>query len=126
MKNTKGYTLSELLAVIVLIALISTMALTAVAQKSKTLRDMSQAQFEKLIISSAKSYVEDHRSLKDKAKFGENVKITYTTLKNAKLIPDTMRDLTTFENKPIDSYSVCLKYVDYKYNYTITTSENCD
>ena len=126
MKNKNDDTLMELLTVIVLISILAVLALTTIAQKSVTLRNISQSKFEKLIISSAKSYVEEHRTLKDKAKFGEPVEITYTTLKNAKLLPDNIKDLTTFENNSIDSYSVCLTYENYKYQYSIVTSGNCN
>ena len=126
MNNKKGYTLPELLAVIVIIALIATMALTTISQKANNFRTISQSHFEKMIKSSARMYVEDHRNLKDQAKYGNNVKITYTTLKNAKLLPDNMKDLTTYDNIPMENYSVCLKYVNYKYQYTIITSGECN
>ena len=126
MNNKKGYTLPELLAVIVIIALIATMALTTISQKANNFRIISQSHFEKMIKSSARMYVEDHRNLKDQAKYGNNVKITYTTLKNAKLLPDNMKDLTTYDNIPMENYSVCLKYVNYKYQYTIITSGECN
>ena len=126
MKNKKGFTLPELLAVIILIALIAAMALTSISQKSRDLRTISQAQFEEMIKSSARMYVEEHRNLKDQAKYGNNIKITYNTLKTAGLIPDNMKNLTTFENIDIDDYSVCLKYSNYKYQYTIITSGECN
>ena len=126
MNNKKGFTLPELLAVIVIIALIATMALTTISQKANNFRIISQSHFEKMIKSSARMYVEDHRNLKDQAKYGNNVKITYTTLKNAKLLPDNMKDLTTYDNIPMENYSVCLKYVNYKYQYTIITSGECN
>ena len=126
MKNKKGYTLPELLAVIALIALIAALALTTIVQKSQELQDMSQAQFDKVIKNSAKMYVEDHRDLKEQAKYGNSVQITYTTLKNAKLLPDNIKDLTSFDDISIENYSVCLKYVNYNYEYTIISSGNCE
>ena len=78
----KGFTLIELLAVILIISLIAIFAFSGILKKSSELRAISDKKVEDLIKSSAKSYIDQHKDEKLKARSGQTVKITYTTLKN--------------------------------------------
>ena len=80
MKN-KGYTLVELLAVLLIISLISAMAITFIVRKSNEMRTLSNKQLEKMITTSAKSYVNNNDNIKTKIRSGIPVEIEYTKLK---------------------------------------------
>lgn len=120
----KGFTLIELLAVIVIISLIALFAFRGILKKSAEIKDISNKKVEELIISSAKSYIDQHKNEKLQARSGQKVKIPYSTLKNYNYLPDTLKNVKTYKNINISNYSVCVTYSNYKYNYTISTN-NC-
>ena len=119
----QGYTLVELLAVLLIISLISAMAITFIVRKSNEMRTLSNKQLENMIISSAKSYINTNDIVKTKIRSGIPVEIEYTKLKG--YLPDKMINITTYNDININNYSVCAKYSNYKYSYTIVTKGNC-
>ena len=64
----KGYTLIELLAVILIVALISVLALTAIVKKTNQFKEISNQKAKELILSSAKSYLYNNKVLKQDIK----------------------------------------------------------
>lgn len=119
MKNKKGYTLVELLAVIVIIAIIATLAITNIAKKSGQLKDISSSKVEELITSSAKSYFYNNNLLRQQVKSNGSAVIQYKTLKDNDYINDNLMDIRTYKKIDIDSSCVYVQYSDYKYIFTV-------
>ena len=119
MKNKKGYTLVELLAVIVIIAIIATLAITNIAKKSGQLKDISSSKVEELITSSAKSYFYNNNLLRQQVKSNGSAVIQYKTLKDNDYINDNLMDIRTYKKIDIDSSCVYVRYSDYKYIFTV-------
>lgn len=120
----KGYTLIELVGVIIIISILITLAFHNVLQGSIKMREISDEKVQDAVITSAKQYVEKNKELKSSAKSGNAVKIYYTTLRDEGYLPKTMIDVKTYKNMNITDYVVCLSY-DNGYVYEVTVSSNC-
>ena len=126
MKNKKGFTLVELLAVIVLILLISALALTNITKKSNEMKEMSNYQFEKALTSSAKMYVSKNNNIKNELKTGATVKVEYTTLQDKGYLPDKIKSVKTYNEINVEDYCVCVKYLNYEYSYEVKKIADCN
>ena len=115
----KGFTLVELLAVLVLIGILFVLITKNVLQSGNKMKQISEKEQEKLILSSAKSYFMERNSLKYKAKSGQIITIKYSDLQSKGYLPKTFQNVKTFKNINIDEYSVCVKHVSNKYKYVI-------
>ena len=120
----KGYTLVELLAVFLIIAVIAALALTAIARYSNKYKRISNAKIEELIISSAKSYVYNRRSLKEQIRNGNPQYIPFADLKSSGYLSDKLKDLKTYEERDISDSCVIVTYENYKYVYEV--EQPCD
>ena len=129
MKN-KGFTLIELLAVIFIVGMISTLALVSITKYSGSFKRLSQAKVDELIISSAKSYISSNNELKNDAKAGETVQISYQTLYEEGYLPDSLRDIKSsknISNSQYASYCVQVNYEEnHKFVYNIIKTTSCD
>ena len=122
----KGYTLIELLAVILIVALISVLALTAIVKKTNQFKEISNQKAKELILSSAKSYLYNNKVLKQDIKNAGSGVIQYKTLKNSNYLNDKLIDLKTYEEIDINNSCVCVKYENYKYTFSISQPCNCN
>jgi len=115
----KGFTLVELLAVIILMGLLFIFVTKNILQKGNQLKQISEKEQEKIILSCAKSYFMERNSLKVKAKSGQIIAIRYTDLQSKGYLPETLQNVKTYKNIDSDKYSVCVKYDVNKYIYNI-------
>ncbi len=60
-KESKGFTLVEVLAVIVIVGILSTIGIVAVTKLVSKAREEEKNQQEKMLLLAAKSYYQDHR-----------------------------------------------------------------
>ena len=120
----KGFTLVELLAVIVIISLLSVLAYDGILKKGNELKDLSNARYRELLKTSAKMYVNAKSDVQMKLKAGQTIKISYKELQEAGYLSE---DLKNLNNSNVDVNSSCIqveyKYNDYSYIYTLV---NCN
>lgn len=118
MRNNKGFTLVELLATIAILGIMSGIAVMSV---SKILNNAKNSYYDSLrntIISAAKSYYGDHRTLLPTAE-GQTRKVTVETLVNNKYLTKVV-DYSKIQCDYTNTFvSVTRKSVD-KYTYTVT------
>ena len=122
----KGYTLVELLAVIMIISIIAILALTRINDYTSKLKETSNDKFQTLIKSSAKSYFYNNKNLKQKVKNGNRTAIHYTTLKENNYLSERLINLKTYKKLNVEQSCVCVDYVDYKYVFEVEQPCSCD
>ncbi len=119
MKKT-GFTLVELLAVIFIISLISTLAFVTVEKKGEQFKDISYKKFEDMIITSAKEHISSNYNIDNTLKSGKKVTISFEDLVNSnKLDSKNLQNPKTNNKIDISASNVTISYVDYKYNYVV-------
>lgn len=119
----KGFTLVELLAVLILIAIISTFVIANIIDKSNDFNNISSEQLQEVIIGSAKAYVNDRESLKNDIRSGSTVTITKSDLERNNYIKNNLNKI----NKKYDNFCVIVTYNDngsYNYNFSSDCSQN--
>ena len=108
--NNKGFTLVELLAVIVILVVISSIAIPTISSSLDRSKGKQTDAKKKLLISAAELYVTDHRnSIPTTA----NCYITTTQLKNEGYI-DSDATLDSSNN----TITGCIHYDNNQYNFT--------
>ena len=109
MKNEKGFTLVELLAIIVVIAAISTFALVNIDKKSEQYSEISAGQLDEIIKGAAHSYILSSDELTNKVKSSsEGYTISLNTLIDNGYISDkNLKNIKT--RKDIDPNDVRIK-----------------
>ena len=122
----KGYTLVELLAVILIISIIAVLALTRINDNSSKLKEISQEKFQNLIKDSAKSYFYNNKNIKQRVKNGEKVPISYTTLKENKYLSEKLINLRTYKKMNVENSCVCVEYSNYKYLFEVQQPCSCN
>lgn len=127
MKNEKGFTLVELLAIIVIIAAISTFALVNIDKKSEQYSEISAAQLDEIIKGAAHSYILSSDELTNKVKSSsEGYTISLNTLidngyisgKNLKNIK-TRKDIDPNDVRIKITYGLNDKKTSYVYVYDV-------
>lgn len=127
MKNEKGFTLVELLAIIVVIAAISTFALVNIDKKSEQYSEISAAQLDEIIKGAAHSYILSSDELTNKVKSSsEGYTISLNTLidngyisgKNLKNIK-TRKDIDPNDVRIKITYGLNDKKTSYVYVYDV-------
>ena len=114
----KGFTLVELLAVLLIIALISTLAFKSILKTSKDSKAMTQKTYEKLVLASARSYVTNDENIKNILKAEHQYQITYQTLIDEGYLTKDVIDFTNNKKINTSTYYVCITYnlnAGYKY-----------
>lgn len=115
----KGFTLVELLAVLILIAIISTFVIANIIDKSNDFNNISSEQLQEVIIGSAKAYVNDRESLKNDIRSGSTVTITKSDLERNNYIKNNLKMI----NKKYDNFCVIVTYNgSYNYNFSSDSS----
>lgn len=122
----KGYTLVELLAVLVIISMLAVLAFTSIVKKSTQLKSLSNDKIEELIKSSAKSYLYNNNILKQDIKNTGKGTITYKTLRDNNYLSDNLINTKTYKKIDIDSSCVCVEYRNYEYTFTLKQPCNCN
>lgn len=127
MKNEKGFTLVELLAIIVIIAAISTFALVNIDKKSEQYSEISAGQLDEIIKGAAHSYILSSDELTNRVKSSsEGYTISLNTLidngyisgKNLKNIK-TRKDIDPNDVRIKITYGLNDKKTSYVYVYDV-------
>lgn len=127
MKNEKGFTLVELLAIIVVIAAISTFALVNIDKKSEQYSEISAGQLDEIIKGASHSYILSSDELTNKVKSSsEGYTISLNTLidngyisgKNLKNIK-TRKDIDPNDVRIKITYGLNDKKTSYVYVYDV-------
>jgi type IV pilus assembly protein PilA len=90
--NKKGFTLVELLAVIVILIIITAIAIPSISSSIERTNDRQKKSKEELIISAAELYLSDHKSYREKF-YNGNCYITVDSL-----VPNYIDDEATKHN----------------------------
>lgn len=107
--NNKGFTLVELLAVLVILIAISSIAIPSISSSLERSKDKQTNAKKKLLESAAELYVTDHRN-----KITSTCYITIEQLKNGNYIDDDATDNNG------DQIEGCIKVTDGEYTYEDT------
>ena len=118
--NKKGFTLAELLGVIVLLSIVSVIAITTIDTKIKEGREKTCEVQEKSIIEAAKAYTIDNP---DKLPVGAPSEISINKLINDGYLDKDFKNPIT-ERKYNDGSIVQIRLIDKNYVYSVAYAEN--
>lgn len=119
MKN-RGFTLVELLAVLIIISLISVLALSSIGKKGNEYKNISYSKLEEIFNSAAHSYVISDDNLVNSIKSGDTIEVPiFLLVEKGYLSDDEIINPKT--NKVIDTAESIIKvsYSNNKYIYEI-------
>ena len=91
MKNKKGFTLVELLCIIVILGVCITASIVAVTRVINTANKDETAAQEQLLIKACESYIQNHREKAPKA-IGESTNISIKDLSDTKYLKEELKD----------------------------------
>ena len=121
--NKKGFTLIEVLAVVIILTLLMLLVVPNVVNKFSTKKNEVKQVNDELIISAAKLYVDDHSDefiKENDMQYCVSIqKLVDEDYLNSKVI-----DITTNKNV-VSSYSVQINYSD-GFTYSVVNSEECN
>ena len=117
----KGYTLTELVAVIAIIALIFVLVFVNIVKKSNEFKSQSSEKVKETIEASAKSYFYNNNNLKQDAKINKKLEIKYSELKSNGYLSDSIMDVESYNQNSC----VCVRYNTSTYEYTFEAQESC-
>ena len=115
--SSKGFTLVELLAVILIIGILLTISVTAVMHFIDKARNEQLASQEKIVKMAAESYLQDNRSQLPKS-VGETTSVSLGTLRTSKYLTEDIKN-SDGESCMGESYVTVLKKTQKKYVYTV-------
>ncbi|MGI6325326.1 MAG: prepilin-type N-terminal cleavage/methylation domain-containing protein [Bacilli bacterium] len=122
MKKNKGFTLVELLAVIVILGIVLTIAVPNIATLINQAKQSSNERQKEFIINATKKYM---LTANISLNIGETVNITLQDLIDAKLVDTQIKDLTTNQIMNPDTDIVMVTYEgNNKYSYDYIDDEN--
>lgn len=125
--NKKGFTLVELLAVLFIILLLGSLVFISINEKGEQFKDISYKEFEKTIITAAKSYVTKDDNMINSLKRGDKsgrcssgLEISVEELINLKYLNSkNLKNPKTYRKIDISNSYVCVAYNNYNYNYSV-------
>ena len=91
MKNKKGFTMIELIAVVVILGILSAISIAAYSKFVSKAKEQTEEQNKNLVVNAAKSYLESNTNIRPK-EIGESVKIGLWELKNANYLKSLVYD----------------------------------
>ena len=116
-KSKKGYTLVELLAVMLVLALLGTLILTSISRESSKMKKISNNKTYELIKTGAKSYLYDNQKLKEEIKNKGSGVLNYITLQNSGYLSDSLYNLENDEN--LINLCVIVHFNDNQYQFEV-------
>lgn len=117
MKNKKGYTMMELLAVIIILGILMTLAYVGVTKYLKQTKDTVYKDFEKNITAGAENYLVEHSSKIPKV--GEKLVIDVSKLVCEGYIESLEDPVKTNKTCNIESYAIITRKDNTEYNMDI-------
>ncbi len=115
--NKKGFTLVELIGVVVILGLIALIAFPALLNQINTSKNEVSESVRELVISSSKSYVEDDTQLAPK-----KYCITLEELIDGGYLTE---GIVSSERDKLQNKRVMVTYYNNKYNYELVDSKDC-
>ena len=113
--GNKGFTLVEILAAVVILGILTTVAIVSVSRAIERAKKNHYITQEKNMVLSAQSYFSTSKDLLPKS-LGQQRKVTLGELQTAKVI-DKVLDYSKNECNSTKSYVKVVKYTDTKYSY---------
>lgn len=114
-KNKKGFTLVELICVIVILGLLITIAVLAISNMVEKSKKSSTLMQERIINKACESYIQENRDKAPKV-IGESVNISLKELKNAKYLNDDIYDANK-DSCMKDSFVLVYKRTNTDFSY---------
>ena len=118
MKNNNGFTLVELLAVIVILSILITLAYTGVSKYLKETRNTTYKDFEKSITVGAENYLIEHSIYIPKE--GETVKIDVSKLIDEGYVDELIDPMDSSKTCSDESYVIITRKNNVSYNMDIS------
>ena len=109
MEDKKGFTLVELLAVIVIISLIAGLALSRVVEQSNEYKNTGQTVLNEIVLNAAKQYVRGNESIKQSIKDGTALQISYQDLVDKGYLSDNLKSIKLVGDDLTEKY-ICITY----------------
>ena len=122
MKNNKGFTLVELLAVVTILGILSSIAIIGVSKLIEKSKNDADEQQKQTLIMAAKSYFQDNRSMLPRED-GTSRDVTVVVLKNNKYLKEDIKN-SKKESCMNDNTKVTITKSGNKYTYE--ASLNCE
>ena len=115
MRHNKGFTLVELLAVVVILGIIITISIPAVSKWIEKSKMESKESQKNTLVMATESYAQANQKVLPKG-IGQKTKVSAEDLKNAKYLKEDLVDAD--KNSCMNSYVEIYKYDKSKYKYT--------
>ena len=118
--NNKAFTLIELLAAIVILGFLSTMAIIGISKLLERARTNHYSTQEKSIVMASQAYLDNKKNASPRD-IGSSVVIELKDLQDSKVIGDVL-DYNKEKCAPEESYVKVTKYTNQKYSYQVYLS----
>lgn len=120
MKNNKGFTMIELLAVVVILGILSGISIVSIQSVIAKARDKYYTSQEENMINAGRSYLEMNKQYLPKIS-GQEVKVNFTDLRNGKYIDEVV----DYHKNKCDYASSYVRVFKYKDEYMYSANLEC-